>query len=126
MAGFLNRSTGAFDVTGYTVKCSGCGKPFQNQFLPRSGSKVYCRDCMNTRKHITDAEFELIQEELNLEQADAKVAIQLNELLLQLKSGNVTGNEVILSNLIARLVADENRHKEILSQLQKLQAQKPN
>lgn len=105
----------------HPVICDGCGNKFNINFIPRSGGKVYYRSCMSSMNRFSDAELELINEELNLEATDVQIGKQLHDLLTEIKAGKPPKNEFVVKELIDKLVSDDKRRKTILDELKSIE-----
>jgi len=119
--GFFNSG----DLHEVTVTCSECGKSFKRDFVPRAGTSVYCPECMASKNRFTDAEIELLKQELNLEESDLSISQKIRTTLFEIKNGKLPKNQFLLSELLKQLVADNERRASILKQFQSLEAQEP-
>ena len=107
-----------------SMKCPRCGRPFTPPFIPRKGGKVYCKDCTNIIVRVNLLEHQLIEQDFSIEQEDAHIARQINDILIKERSGITLKDEELLNTLTVRMIQDEKRRKKILKHISRLQKEK--
>jgi len=112
------------DISLYQVKCSRCGNKFENHFPQKADRPIYCKNCIQLIKAVSMLQAKLLKEELFLEQSDEQIAQQINALLVKESIEVSKENGDLLNSLVEKLVDDEDRRKNLLKQIRKLQNRK--
>lgn len=121
MCTILSYSMPSYPIRNYN--CPRCGREYQDLERAHFVGKP-CKQCTQLMMNMRSLQEKLIDEEVSIDQTDEALAKQIKDLLESEVSGFSAKSEDLLGALMQRLLADEERRKNIIKEMQKLQEEK--